>query len=175
MDAALVMAQVVRAQLSAGHLEAPASCVQRRLTEVTFDDDRKRTGRGNASSASPPPLYFAWKAPAKAPGEWPKDALDPKAAKLLSKAADEITRAPRQPPLIGVIVKDWLPPRLQFCPENGPPRPNFFFSAPAVQRDLGFVAAGYGCGGLCGNGVLYALRRTRSGWKVVGVADTWVS
>jgi hypothetical protein len=48
-------------------------------------------------------------------------------------------------------------------------------SAPAFQEDLAFVETSYGCGGPCGYGWVYALRREGEDWKIVGTALTWMS
>lgn len=48
-------------------------------------------------------------------------------------------------------------------------------STPAYIGDLAFVDTGYGCGPLCGQGMLYAFRRTNEKWQLVAIADTWVS
>jgi hypothetical protein len=48
-------------------------------------------------------------------------------------------------------------------------------SQPLFAGDLAFVEAGFACGGLCGNGSLYALERRDGRWQIVGVADIWIS
>jgi hypothetical protein len=47
-------------------------------------------------------------------------------------------------------------------------------SIPAIAGDTAFVAVNFACGPVCGNGGIYALQRGESGWRVVGVGDTWI-
>lgn len=175
-DAALILSEVVRAQVGIADRAIPPYCVQPRLIGAAFDDERQRVTQGRPPPSSSPLLYFHWNAPSTAPGIWATKAnLDPGQAKLLTEAAEDIVRTPKQAPLVAAIERDGLPPSLRFCQDRQPARPNVYFSAPAVHGDLGFIEVGYVCGGLCGNGVLYALKRSGSGWQVVGVANTWVS
>jgi hypothetical protein len=48
-------------------------------------------------------------------------------------------------------------------------------TAPALHGDLAFVETSYVCGGLCGNGWLYALRRHGTEWRLIAIAFTWIS
>jgi hypothetical protein len=48
-------------------------------------------------------------------------------------------------------------------------------TAPAISNEIAFVESAYACGGLCGNGWLYALERKEGRWQLVAVAFTWVS
>jgi hypothetical protein len=48
-------------------------------------------------------------------------------------------------------------------------------SRPAFANNVAFVETGFACGGLCGNGSLYALERRDGRWQIVGVADIWIS
>jgi hypothetical protein len=48
-------------------------------------------------------------------------------------------------------------------------------SAAAIAGDLAFVETSYVCGGLCGNGWLYALRHEGGEWRIIAVAFTWIS
>ena len=48
-------------------------------------------------------------------------------------------------------------------------------TAPAISNSIAFVESSYVCGGLCGNGWLYALERKQGRWQLVAVAFTWVS
>jgi len=61
------------------------------------------------------------------------------------------------------------------CRKKNDPRPTLGLSAPEFSGDYAFVGTGYGCGMLCGNGLLYAYRKSTAGWQLVAVADTWVS
>lgn len=45
----------------------------------------------------------------------------------------------------------------------------------APNRREAVVEIGVTCGGLCGNGALISLRRTKDGWKPVGGLPLWIS
>ena len=47
-------------------------------------------------------------------------------------------------------------------------------SAPAFAGDAAFVAVGFACSSVCGNGGLYALQRRENRWELVGIADVWI-
>ena len=51
------------------------------------------------------------------------------------------------------------------------------FSEVGFSRDGKFalVYVGYHCGGLCGSGALWLLRRTAGGWEGVTAAPLWIS
>jgi hypothetical protein len=48
-------------------------------------------------------------------------------------------------------------------------------TAPVVSGNLAFVETSYDCGGLCGNGWLYALRHEHGQWRLLAIAFTWIS
>ena len=45
----------------------------------------------------------------------------------------------------------------------------------SVDGELALVYVGYHCGGLCGAGALWLMRRTASGWESVIAAPLWIS
>lgn len=49
------------------------------------------------------------------------------------------------------------------------------FSAPWVVGDIAFMEVGLICGGLCGRGENYALRKVDGKWQVIAVQSSWVS
>lgn len=51
----------------------------------------------------------------------------------------------------------------------------WIFSAPWVAGDLAFIEVGFVCGGECGRGENYALRKTDGQWRVIAVQPSWVS
>lgn len=56
-----------------------------------------------------------------------------------------------------------------------PPHHLWFFSAPWVAGNIAFVKVGFVCGGECGRGENYALRKTDGKWRVIAVQPSWVS
>jgi hypothetical protein len=101
--------------------------------------------------------------------------LDAEQVRLLSEAAGRILISSRETRAAPTLEGQALSPPLRLCTKGQKQFPVLYFSAPALAGDLAFVEAGYVCGGLCGNGLLYGLRRTSGGWKVLGVTDTWIS
>jgi hypothetical protein len=49
------------------------------------------------------------------------------------------------------------------------------FSTPVIVEDIVFIETGYVCGGLCGEGRLFALQRQEGQWVPVASMGTWVS
>jgi hypothetical protein len=183
-----ILAPVIASQARVYAHEA-VPCVRAAIDEMAFDEQRRtlaslsRPERTNDSSraeldrlrsglSSP---QYRWMTPSARPGEWgTKVPLPPAEASALSQAAGEIVRGPAKVRTVSQIDAAWLPATLHLC--GGEPLvPYLIFSAPAVRGDTAFVETGYVCAGLCGNGLLYALRRTSSGWRIVSVAFTWVS
>ena len=99
--------------------------------------------------------------------------LPPEEARALSEAAAAMGRSGAPVPRPARVDPAWLP-GFAFCAADRS-GPVLGFSAPAVGGDMAFVETGFTCGGLCGNGLLYALRRGPGGWAIVAIARTWIS
>jgi hypothetical protein len=98
--------------------------------------------------------------------------LSPKEAAPLDAAARNLIGR-NSPPPVRVVDPARLPPPFV---GNGITRcPTLRISAPESQGDIAFVETGFVCGGLCGGGQLYALRRVGRNWHIVAVALLWVS
>lgn len=101
--------------------------------------------------------------------------------RLQSSSAGEIARlqiaASRQKlnviPTSGLEVAD-VRKRISLRSDM-PPHHLWIFSAPWVAGDLAFVEVGFVCGGECGRGENYALRKTGGKWRVIAVQPSWVS
>ena len=99
--------------------------------------------------------------------------LPPDEARALTEAAPAIARGAPSPRRALRVEPAWLPGfALCAADRDGPV---LGFSAPEIGGEFAFVETGFTCGGLCGNGLLYALRRSRAGWAIVAVARTWIS
>jgi hypothetical protein len=118
---------------------------------------------------------YRWTRPSVAPSvAWTdNNPLPPAEARALSDAAGAIVRGDAQPRRVERIDAAWLPD-YAFCAADRA-IPALGFSAPAILGDTAFVETGFVCGGLCGNGLLYALRRGSGGWAIVAVVATWIS
>jgi hypothetical protein len=75
--------------------------------------------------------------------------------------------------LVRRLESDWLGPPLRFCP-RGYPYQHLELSSPVIGGDTAFVSVDFQCG-ICGQGVLLALRRSTSGWEIVAGTEQWVS
>jgi hypothetical protein len=116
-------------------------------------------GERNRRRAALPPT------PAPAP-------LAPDLAERLNTLRAEAARA-AAPPAIAQIDASAVPAPLSLQ------RPSddcalLTLSAPAFAGDAAFVALGYACGTVCGNGGLYALQRREGRWELVAIADIWI-
>jgi hypothetical protein len=173
-DTASILAPVISNQLRI-YGGKPVPCVIRKLAGVAFDSERMEPGGiagANAGAHVPP---YRWTLPSTVAQEFAKEATLPAdEARTLSEAETDIIRGPAQAQTADRIQAGWLPKPLQLCGDEKR-LPMLNFSAPAVRGDVAFVEAGYVCGGLCGNGLLYALRRTGSEWRIVSVVFTWIS
>jgi hypothetical protein len=96
-------------------------------------------------------------------------------AARLDGAVSSIIRAKAQPAHLAAIEPGAVPWSLRRWGRWGICTSELLLSAPAFHDDLAFVETSYGCGGLCGYGWLYALRREGADWKIVATALTWVS
>lgn len=94
-------------------------------------------------------------------------------ARALNDAAGAIVRGDARPRTVERIDASWLP-GYAFCTGDRAV-PLLGLSAPAIRGNVAFVETGFTCGGLCGNGLLYALRRGEHGWTIVAVVATWIS
>lgn len=101
--------------------------------------------------------------------------------RLQSPSAGKIARlqmaASRQKlnviPTSGLAVADVLK-RISLRSDM-PPHHVWIFSAPWVAGGFAFVEVGFVCGGECGRGDNYALRKTDGKWRVIAVQPSWVS
>jgi len=118
---------------------------------------------------------YRWQRPSAPPSaSWTDNVpLPPDEARALTEAVRGIPRGRGQARRVARVDPAWLPGYAFCAADRG--GPVLGFSAPLVRGELAFVETGFTCGGLCGNGLLYALRRGRNGWAIVGVARTWVS
>ena len=89
------------------------------------------------------------------------------------QAIRAITSGAEPRPLIGAIDAGVLPAPLKLC-EGKPQQPYLEIYGPTIEGDIAFVETAYLCP-LCGQGLIYALKRNRSTWKIVALAETWVS
>jgi hypothetical protein len=187
-DPAAVVSVVVRTQAADLRSAWPGrGCVQRQIDGRAFDDTRREVANmanpdynGNLTQAKADEVRAAMSAPIyrwRHVGEngrlGSKRTLDRDLAHSLDLAAGEIIRKTPEPARVKSIDPN-APGGVPFC-ANGTKQPYLSVSAPAFSGDFAFVETSFVCGGLCGNGLLYALRRTRSGWEIAGAANTWIS
>jgi hypothetical protein len=173
-DAGSILAPVISNQLRI-YAGKPTPCVISKFEGVVFDRQRAAPGGASGANAAAHVPPYRWAIPSTRAREFATEAmLPPDEARTLSQAEADIIRGPGQAPMVARIEAAWLPKPLQLC-ANEKRRPLLTFSAPAVRGDVAFVEAGYVCGGLCGNGLLYALRRSGSEWRIVSVVFTWIS
>jgi hypothetical protein len=167
-----------------------ATCLASSLSGIALDEQRSRLkglekdvrasgsdrdGLERRRAATAHPVHD-WVQPPRLPrGDWSAQTPLPSSeARLLSEAAGEIIRGKESSPVIDKIDRAWLRSPLPEC-GKGDGRDFLWLSAPAIRGDIAFVETGFGCGELCGNGLLYALRRESDGWDVVALVDTWIS
>lgn len=147
---------------------------QRRNLARMIESGRREPALRERHDALGAPSY-RWTRPSVAPSaSWTDNrSLPPAEARALSDAAGAIVRGDAQPRRVERIDAAWLPDHV-FCAGDRAV-PAFGLSAPAILGDIAFVETGFTCGDLCGNGLLYALRHSGSGWAIVAVVTTWVS
>lgn len=185
-DSARALYQVALAEARLHGQEKPAPCVVPVLDGLALDrarsDFEHRTSaalKDRKATAQPPDaatVWFPWRAPQNGSGGGEdRKRASAEVVERLTEAARPVITGPARAQRVTALDQRGLPPPLRVCTPYSPSMPNLRFSAPAIEGDVAFVETGYVCGGLCGNGLLYGLRRKGSGWTVVGVADTWVS
>ncbi|HEX9932853.1 MAG TPA: hypothetical protein VGB08_08445 [Allosphingosinicella sp.] len=87
-----------------------------------------------------------------------------------------IVRAPeRQPSRRASIEPLMLPPPLRLCGPGEPPPSHQLVSAPDIAGDTAFIRMDLFCPGFCGGGTLFALRRERGEWRIIGATTLWAS
>lgn len=118
------------------------------------------------------PLLFEWRQSPGWSGREPGPRLDAETSRLLSAAAERSLRSPPEMASPVAIDPQSRPSALRSDARNCH---SLRFTAPVILDDIAFVETSYVCGGLCGNGLLHALRRSNGRWAVVGVTLTWVS
>jgi hypothetical protein len=180
--------QAVLAYEAAQPREREPVCVPTRTDGTTFDEERRQLREERQlRPVSPADVAlhernlsafeqrrFDWRVappPARMGPGWPPR-LDPVQAEQLSAAARLF--ATTQPPPVPAIDLGPIPSPLR-SGVSSDCRSRLTLAAPVVAGDLLFVQTGYVCGGLCGIGWLYALRRDGSEWRIVAIASTWVS
>jgi len=110
---------------------------------------------------------FNWRqfSPAAEPASGPP--LDPDTSRLLDDAATDVIRGGAPGRRLNRVELD-LAAGIPFC-QHDRQQPMLSFSAPVIQGDIAFVETSYVCGGLCGTGYIYALRRGTDGrWAIIG-------
>lgn len=69
----------------------------------------------------------------------------------------------------------WLPRGVVLCGSRADRTARIELSAPEFVGDVAFVSSGVECGGLCGEGLRFLLRRKHGSWKVEAVQTRWQS
>jgi hypothetical protein len=170
--------------------ERPPTCIAARTEGAAFDRDREHL-RSMRAYRSPNPRdaeafrqlvaaaenrQFDWRHPAPLGERGFEGApqLDPAQARELDDAARGIIAAERSQGGPSAMDLAGIPPSLRGV---GILRrcSTLTLTAPVLVGDLAFVETSYVCGGLCGNGGLYALRRRDGRWRLAAIAFTWVS
>ena len=80
--------------------------------------------------------------------------------------------APQRRP-VAMIERAWFGPPLAFC-HGDRWQPVLEIESPTIVGEFAFVDVNFQCV-LCGQGVILAFRRLRSGWEIVAAAERWVS
>jgi len=170
--------------------ERPPACLATRTEGAAFDRDRQnirslREARPlnprdaeifRQHLAAADTRQFDWRLPVPLGERWLEGVarVDPEQARELDAAARSAIAAElAQTPSLA-IDRSTVPPGLQ---ARGALRrcSRLTLTAPFVTGDIAFIETNYVCGGLCGNGWLYALRRQEGRWRLVAIAFTWIS
>jgi hypothetical protein len=123
--------------------------------------------------AAPPPPVPGQRnnRPRAAPPPPPPAALAPDVAERLNALRTEAARAAAAPAIS--IDPSMVPAPLRVQGPNDDCA-MLTLSAPAFAGDSAFVAVGFACSSVCGNGGIYALQRRENRWELVGIADVWI-
>ena len=196
-DARAIMRTMLATQwrIHANAEVGPVPCVRRRVADQTFGGPRLMPKELEPPLPSAPPPASAKSSPvtiidiseisfSQALGwhrpvidtdgyvgqgdEIPEDEVRP-----LEEAARILRTGPRPRHLIREIDPRWLRKPLEFCAGNRN-RPWLEIASPAIHGDIAFIAVDFQCV-LCGQGVLYTLRRGQAGWRIVSLDVQWVS
>lgn len=188
-DVAKILSTIVRHEARLPRERLP-TCLSRRTRGVALDEQRESLREAlewpvrNSKEAklkedavrSYSSARFSWRKPgtAVAYGFESGAPLSEPEGLGLSKAAATIVQAPPRPSTARI---DWksVPWRLQGWGWLGYCGSTLSLTAPAFHGDLAFVETSHVCGGLCGYGWIYALRRREDEWTIVAEAMTWVS
>lgn len=176
-----VITEEVRANV---RLIDEAHCVEPRFEGVTFDRSRSRRSELEARLARSPndqhslraleqhrTYQFMWQPAGHAGAGVPR--LEPSEAGTLDLAAHAAILAPASDVPAVMIDRSRVSGSLAACSVRQLPR--LTLSAPIFRNGIAFIETGFVCGGHCGWGRLYALRRSAVGWTIVGIAPTWIS
>jgi hypothetical protein len=187
-DARATLAPVVATvMLDYREADAGAVCLAPAIPASAFDGTRAQretlfADRGRwATHPTLRELYesishpdYAWMAPREADERSPHP-LDADTARILNDAAGAFIRGEIPAPApVPIRLEEGQHSGLPLC-RSDRQLPVLQLAGPAISGDVAFVETGYTCGGLCGEGRLYALRRGPDGWRVVAVIRTWVS
>jgi hypothetical protein len=180
--------QAVLAQEASLPRERSPVCVALRTDGTAFDRDRERlrslreASRQNTVHAQhfrrlaegSTSLVFEWRTPAQGVFLDRTPRVEGEQAERLDAAARSLINGPAQPGPTLTVDSEIVPPPLRrsLLPLGCS---TLTLSAPAFSDGIAFVETGYNCGGLCGNGWLYALEQRQDRWQIVAVLFTWVS
>jgi hypothetical protein len=184
-DAEAVM-RTVLARGTRHFADSPAgrSCVSPAINETTFDPIRRNwdsiAPKSKPHAQGGPKVPFSavsdllwWERLARGTSKQPVPLVDSEEARALSSSIARILSAGERPPWFRTIDPNWLPPGVDLC-EPGVEQRVLFLDSPAVDGDIAFIGTEFRCP-LCGRGLIYALRRTARGWRIVAVHEEWVS
>lgn len=190
-DSAKIVSMIVRHEANLPRERNP-TCLSGRIDALAFDDKRQSLQYARTLAPSPIPrderARKAWMESLASPRptwrrpgtsiayDWEAGvALDEATDARLAGAIASIIKAPPQKQGNASIDRGLVPWSLRNWGRWGFCAAKLSLSAPAFHDDLAFVETAYVCGGLCGYGWLYALRREGEDWKIVAIALTWVS
>jgi hypothetical protein len=180
------VARTVLARDTRHFADSPAgrSCVSAAMNETTFDPMRRNwdsiAPKSNPHAQGGPKAPFSavsdllwWERLARGTSKAPVPLVDSRMARALSSSIARILAAGERPPWFRTIDPSWLPAGVGLC-EPGVEQRVLILDSPVVDGDTAFIGTEYRCP-LCGQGLIYALRRTAAGWQIVAVHEEWVS
>ncbi|HEX4739312.1 MAG TPA: hypothetical protein VH331_17315 [Allosphingosinicella sp.] len=94
-------------------------------------------------------------------------------AQPINEALGLVLRGPPAPYVVRNVDPSWLPRPFSFCKTAQQSR-RLEIASPAIAGDMAFVAVDYFCPA-CGEGRIFALRRSASGWAVIAETFIWAS